>query len=204
MLAEISIYVYRRRDLFSDWEAVVIYPSRSIEQSRREIVHELLESGRITTVYLDELGVEELSTGLGLMVLTTLEGDEAKAEARRLIEQAQGSKDIINLVSTIVLYKFNTLSRDEVDLMLGIELQQTRVYQEASAEGEVRGRTIEGRSLVLKLLTRKLGNISPEIQARVNSLTIDRVEALGEDLLDFTQMEDLNSWLATDTNVKID
>ena len=76
--------------------------------------------------------------------------------------------------------------------------------QEASAEGEVRGRTNEGRSLVLKLLTRKLGNISREIQAQVNSLTLDRVESLGEDLLDFTQMEDLNSWLATDTNVKID
>jgi predicted transposase YdaD len=150
------------------------------------------------------LGGEELSTGLGLMVLTTLEGDEAKAEARRLIGQAQGSRDIINLVSTIILYKFNTLSRDEVDLMLGIELQQTRVYQEASAEGEVKGRTNEGRSLVLKLLTRKLGNISSEIQARVNSLTLDRVESLGEDLLDFTQMEDLNSWLDTDTNVKID
>ena len=73
MLAEISIYVYRRRALFSDWQAVVIYPSRSIEQSRREIVREILASGRITRVYLDELGVEELSTGLGLMVLTTLE-----------------------------------------------------------------------------------------------------------------------------------
>ena len=80
--------------------------------------------------------------------------------------------------------------------MLGIELQQTRVYQDA--------RTDEGRSLVIKLLTRKLGDISLEIQARVNSLTLDRVEALGEDLLDFTQMEDLDSWLDTDTNVKID
>ncbi|MCY7334836.1 MAG: Rpn family recombination-promoting nuclease/putative transposase, partial [Chamaesiphon sp.] len=114
MLAEISVYVYRHRDLFLDWQAVIIYPSRSIEQSRREIVRELLEGGRITRVYLDELGVE-LSTGLGLMVLTTLEGDEAKAEARRLIAQAQGSRDIINLVSTIILYKFDTLSRDEVD-----------------------------------------------------------------------------------------
>lgn len=191
MLAEISIYVYRHRDLFLDWQAVVIYPSRSIEQSQREIVRELLASGRITRVYLDELGEVELSTGLGLMVLTTLEGDEAKAEARRLIGQAQGSRDIINLVSTIILYKFNTLSRDEVDLMLGIELQQTRVYQDA--------RTDEGRSLVLRLLARKFGTISPEIQAQVNSLTLDRVESLGEDLLDFTQMEDLTSWLALDS-----
>lgn len=199
MLAEISIYVYRHRDLFLDWQAVVIYPSRSIEQSRREIVRELLESGRITRVYLDELGAVELSTGLGLMVLTTLEGDEAKAEARRLIGQAQGSRDIINLVSTIVLYKFNTLSRDEVDLMLGIELQQTRVYREAEADGAVRGRTDEGRSLVLRLLARKFGTISPEIQAQVNSLTLDRVESLAEDLLDFTQMADLTSWLALDS-----
>ena len=90
----------------------------------------MLASSRITPIYLDELEtVEELPTGLGLMVLTTLEGEEAKAEARGLIQRAQNSRDIINLVSTIVLYKFNTLSRDEVDLMLGIELQQTRVYQ---------------------------------------------------------------------------
>jgi predicted transposase/invertase (TIGR01784 family) len=192
MLAEISIYVYRHRDLFLDWQAVVIYPSRSIEQSRREIVGELLASGRITRVYLDELGeVEELSTALGLMVLTTLEGDEAKAKARRLIGQAQGSRDIINLVSTIVLYKFDTLSRDEVDLMLGIELKQTRVYQEA--------RTDEGRSLVLRQLTKKLGIISAETQAQVNSLTLDRVESLAEDLLDFTQIADLINWLDLDS-----
>jgi predicted transposase/invertase (TIGR01784 family) len=200
MLSEISIYSYRQRDRFSDWQAVVIYPSRSIEQSRQNIVRELLSSGRIARVYLDELGAaEDLPIGLGLMVLTTLEGEQAKAEARRLIGQAQGSRDIINLVSTIVLYKFDTLSRDEVDLMLGIELQQTRVYQDAEAEGAVRGRSEEGRALVLRQLTRKFGNISPEIQAQVNILTIDRVESLAEDLLDFTQMADLINWLDIDS-----
>jgi predicted transposase/invertase (TIGR01784 family) len=192
ILAEISIYVYRHRDLFLDWQAVVLYPSRRVEQSRREIVRELLASGRITRVYLDELGdTEELSIELGLMVLTTLEGDQAKAEARRLIGQAQGSRDIINLVSTIVLYKFDNLSRDEVNLMLGIELQQTRVYRDA--------RTDEGRSLVLRQLARKFGTISLEIQAQVNSLTLDRVESLAEDLLDFTQVADLINWLDLDS-----
>jgi predicted transposase/invertase (TIGR01784 family) len=208
MMSETSIYTYRHREEFSDWEAVVIYPSRSVEQSRLQVVRELLTSGRITRVYLDELGaVERLPTGLGLMVLTTLEGDEAKAEARRLVEQAQNSRDIINLVSTIVLYKFNTLSRDEVDAMLGIELQQTRVYQEAKAEGETigevrgeargleRGRTEGEQSLVLRLLTRKLGKIDPVMRTRISSLSIDKIESLGEDLLDFTQMEDLSTWL---------
>jgi predicted transposase/invertase (TIGR01784 family) len=196
ILSEISIYSYRQRERFSDWQAVVIYPSRNIEQSRLDTVRELLASGRITRVYLNELGEREnLPIGLGLMVLTTLEGERAKSEARTLISQAQGNRDIINLVSTIVLYKFDTLSRDEVDLMLGIELQQTRVYREARAEGEVSGRTDEGRSLVLRQLARKLGAINPEIQVQVNSLTLDRVESLAEDLLDFTQMADLVSWL---------
>jgi predicted transposase/invertase (TIGR01784 family) len=55
MLSEISIYTYRQRDRFSDWQAVVIYPSRNVEQSQRAIVREMLTSGRITRVYLDDL-----------------------------------------------------------------------------------------------------------------------------------------------------
>ena len=199
MLSEISIYIYRHRNLFADWRAIVIYPSRSLEQSDSSVVIDMLASGRIVRVYLDELGaVEKLPIGLGLMVLTTLEGDEAKAEARRLVGQAQGSRDIINLLSTIIVYKFVNLSRDEVDAVLGIELQQTRVYREAVAEGEVigleRGRSEGEQALVLKLLTRKLGKINGESQARVNSLTIDRLESLGEALLDFTSTADLEAW----------
>ena len=62
-----------------------------------------------------------------------------------------------------------------------------RVYQEAKADGE--------QILVLKQLTRKLGTITPEVRAQVNSLNIERLESLGEDLLDFSQMSDLLAWL---------
>jgi hypothetical protein len=63
-------------------------------------------------------------------------------------------------------------------------------------EGIVQGRELEARSLVIKQLTRKFGNLSPELLARVNGLSIDRVEALAEDLLDFTSVSDLERWLA--------
>ncbi len=208
MLSEISIYTYRHRDLFSDWRAVAIYPSRSVEQSNLNVAIEMLASGRITPIYLDELATgAELPIGLSLMVLTTLEGDAAKVEAKRLVGQAQGSRDIISMLSTIIVYKFSNLSRDEVDAMLGIELEQTRVYQEAKAEGETigevrgeargleRGRTEGEQALVLKQLTRKLGKIDARIQARVNSLEIEQIEELGEALLDFSQMNDLVAWL---------
>jgi predicted transposase/invertase (TIGR01784 family) len=209
MLSEISIYTYRNRDSFADWRAVAIYPSRQMEQSNLNAVVEMLASGRITPIYLDELGmVEELPVSTGMMVLTTLEGDDATQSAISLIQRAQGDRSIIDVISTIMVYKFSNLSRDEVDAMLGIELQQTRVYQEARAEGETigevrgeakgleRGRTEGEQALVLKLLIRKLGKINPQLRSRISNLKIEQVESLGEALLDFTSIADLEAWLS--------
>jgi predicted transposase/invertase (TIGR01784 family) len=196
MDSEIGIYVYRNREQFLDWRAVVIYQSRSIEQSRIDTVQEMLVSGRIQRVYLDELGeIDQLPIGVGLMVLTTLEGDKATQSAISLIDRGQGDRGIIDIVSTIIVYKFSNLSRDEVDVMLGIELEQTRVYREAKAEGLELGLQQE-KTLVLRQLNRKLGNLSPQVQTRVLALEIDRVESLGEDLLDFTSITDLEAWLS--------
>jgi predicted transposase/invertase (TIGR01784 family) len=200
MVSEISIYTYRRRSSLSNWRAVAIYPSRSIEQSDTSLFEELLASGRITPIYLDELGDgAELPTGLGLMVLTTLEGDAAVDRARQTIERSRLLPDgnaILELVSTIMVYKFGNLTRDEVNAMLGIELEQTRVYQDAKAEGKAEGKAEEGRALVLKQLARKLGgSIEPDLQSRVNSLTIEQIESLGEALLDFQEVEELVNWL---------
>jgi predicted transposase/invertase (TIGR01784 family) len=199
MIREISIYAYRHRDSFADWRAVVIYPSRRMDKSNLSIAIEMLNSGRITPIYLDELQTEGiLPIGLSLMVLTTLEGDRAKAEAIDLIERAQGDRAIIDVISTIMVYKFSNLSRDEIDAMLGIELEETRVYQEARAEGRAEGLEIgiqQERTLVIKQLNRKLGNLSSQVQTIVSDLSIDRVESLGEALLDFTSMADLEAWL---------
>jgi predicted transposase/invertase (TIGR01784 family) len=204
MNSEIGIYIYRNREQLSNWQAVVIYPSRNIEQSRLDTVQEMLASGRIQRVYLDELGeIEELPIGLGLMVLTTLEGDKATAEARGLIERAEGSRDIIDLISTIMVYKFSNLSRDEVNAMLGIELKETRVYRDAKAEGErvgevrgeARGEVKEAQSLIFRLLTRRVGKVSIEVETRIKSLPLARLEELHDAALDFTQIGDLTSWL---------
>jgi predicted transposase/invertase (TIGR01784 family) len=198
LLSEISIYIYRNRERFADWQVVVIYPTRTMEQSRTEVVREMLASGRIIRVYLDELGeAAELPTGLGLMVLTTLEGDEAISEARGFIDRSQGNRGIIDAVSTIMVYKFSNLSRDEVDAMLGIELEQTRVYREARAEGETIGEVNEAQSLILRLLKRRVGNISIDLEARIKTLPLAQLEELGEALLDFSQMNDLIAWLDT-------
>ena len=159
-------------------------------------------------VYLDELGeIAELPTGLGLMVLTTLEGEEAKTQARGLVDRSRDSRAIIDLVSTIIVYKFTNLSRDEVDVMLGVTLQQTRVYQEARLEGKVEG-LAEGEiigeakgeakgeaRMIVRQLNRRLGSLSTDVSAQIQQLTIPQMEALGEALLDFTSLVELEGWL---------
>jgi predicted transposase/invertase (TIGR01784 family) len=194
MNSEIGIYAYRQRSMFRDWRAIVIYPSRDIEQARTETVDEFLASGRITRVYLDQLGpIATLPIGLQLMVLTTLEEKMAIDTARSMITQAQttNARAIIELVSTIIVYKFTRLSREEVAAMIGITLEQTRVYQDAFAEGEARGEL----RMVQRQLTRQIGEISAVNQAKLKQLSTDELEALHDAALDFTQASDLTTWL---------
>jgi predicted transposase/invertase (TIGR01784 family) len=157
MMAEISIFVYRERNTFRDWFAVAIYPSRSVEQDCLYIVREFLDSGRITRIYLDELAqIEALPWGLGLMVLTMLSDTQMVVEARSMLQRAETSPDrsaILDLVTTAIVYRFTNLSRDEVDAMLGAELRETRVIQEAIDEGLEQERRNAIESLLLVRFT---------------------------------------------------
>ncbi len=114
LLAEISIFAYRDRDSFKDWRAVVIYPTRDIEQERLDIVQEFLASGRITRIYLDELGeIEDLPWSLGLMALTILPSDEMLEKAKGMLQRSEtsdGGSAILDLVITAIVYKFSDLT----------------------------------------------------------------------------------------------
>jgi Domain of unknown function (DUF4351) len=50
-------------------------------------------------------------------------------------------------------------------------------------------------ALVLRLLTRRLGAVAPEVQTQVQSLSLAQLESLCEDLLDFSEPDDLLNWL---------
>lgn len=85
--------------------------------------------------------------------------------------------------------------------MLGMRLEETRVYREAKAEGEQigeeRGRQEGATSLVLRQLARRLQQVLPEeMRSRIAALPLAQLEALGEALLDFSTMADLEAWLA--------
>jgi Domain of unknown function (DUF4351) len=52
------------------------------------------------------------------------------------------------------------------------------------------------RALILRLLTRRIGELTPDMQQKIQSLSLAQIEALGEELLDFTGVDDLVGWLS--------
>ncbi|MBW4512308.1 MAG: Rpn family recombination-promoting nuclease/putative transposase [Scytonematopsis contorta HA4267-MV1] len=207
LFAESHLYFYRNRSRFSDWQAVVIYPSRNIEQSDTYPHRTLLNGEQVYRVYLNELGdIRKLPLGLALMLLTTVKESQAPEEARYLLSrssqeqpQAANRAIILDMVTTIMVYKFEQLSRREVESMLGITLQETRVYQEIKEEGRELGLE-EGREeatvkLIVRQLTRRFGELSEEMRLQISSLPMPVLENLSEALLDFTSLADLQAWL---------
>lgn len=210
LFGESFLYFYRNRERFSDWQAIVLYPTRTVEQSNTHPYRSLLNSEQVHRVYLNELGeIRQLPLGLALMVLTTTEAAQAPEEARYLLARSQQEaseptldRAIIELVTTIMVYKFVQLSRLEVEAMLGLTLQETQFYQDAKADGKQEGRQ-EGRqeaeqrerSLILRQLTRKVGELPSSIAEQLEQLSIVQLESLGEALLEFSSLTDLETWL---------
>jgi predicted transposase/invertase (TIGR01784 family) len=56
IFAETALYFYRNRENFSDWQVVVIYPSRGTEQDSLYPYRNLLNSDQVHRIYLNELG----------------------------------------------------------------------------------------------------------------------------------------------------
>jgi predicted transposase YdaD len=150
-------------------------------------------------IYLDELGdIHQLPVWVALMVLTTLEESQAPEAARYLLTKSNqetsslSSQVIIEMITTIMMYKFEKLTLREVEVMLGISLERSRAYREIKQEG-IEQATF---NLVIRLLTKRFGELSAEIRSSISALPLPVMENLSEALLDFTNLNDLQIWLA--------
>lgn len=61
--------------------------------------------------------------------------------------------------------------------------------------GIEQGRQQEALALNLRLLSRRLGTISPQQEEAIRNLSLTQLEALSEALLDFTTSANLDAWL---------
>jgi predicted transposase/invertase (TIGR01784 family) len=219
MFAEVGLYLVQHRDTF-DWRAIAIFPRRSLEPKNRHRHRTVLGSEQFTVIYLEDLlKVESDLLGIQIMQLIVAKPKKSQGYVQKIAERLKGRTDvqnqaIIELVNTVMVYKFPNLSREVIEAMFSIsELKQTRVYRDAKDEGRnegrvegrvegrdegrVEGRTEEAQSLILRLLARQIGPLDQATESQIRSLSLSQLEELGEALLDFSQLSELKSWLET-------
>jgi predicted transposase/invertase (TIGR01784 family) len=78
----------------------------------------------------------------------------------------------------------------------GIQEGKAQGIQEGKAQGVQEGKS----SLLLKLLSRKLGTISDEIKVLLHELSSERLDVLSEALFELESLADLHNWLENINN----
>ena len=130
------------------------------------------------------------------------ERPKVKAECLRLLATLKLNPAKMQLISGFV------------DTYLRLNQEEQRVFEEKITEfqpeqkegvmeivtswmeqGIERGEKREALSLISRLLSRRVGVISPELESQIQELSLTELETLAEDLLDFNSVEDLQQWL---------
>ncbi|MDV2997552.1 MAG: hypothetical protein N4J56_007257 [Chroococcidiopsis sp. SAG 2025] len=70
-------------------------------------------------------------------------------------------------------------------------MRESVIYQEIIE----RGKREEALSFTLRLLTRRIGGVAPDLQTQIQNLTTSQLEELGVALLDFNNADALTAWL---------
>jgi hypothetical protein len=91
------------------------------------------------------------------------------------------------------------LETDDRELIMRLEPLYQRNREQAKEEGRQEGKQ-EGKqegekNLILRLLHRRIGEIDSLLIERITGLSIEQLENLGEALLDFSSVADLEGWL---------
>ncbi|MBD1212578.1 MAG: DUF4351 domain-containing protein [Dolichospermum circinale Clear-D4] len=75
-------------------------------------------------------------------------------------------------------------------------MEESWVYQDILQKGEQKGKRREALELILRMLKRRFGNIPAKIEQQLPNLGLTQLEDLAEELLDFSQIDDLVKYMA--------
>lgn len=149
----------------------------------------------------------DLSPNLEILKLLVVDESESLVLAQSILQSADTDQERLrrlDLVEAILVNRFPQLSTEEILKMLNLktaDIKETRFYQEVLLvgleEGRQEGRQEEAANLVIRLLIRRCGFLSSSLEIRVRSLLVNQLELLGEALLDFTDIKDLERWLVS-------
>jgi predicted transposase YdaD len=165
-----------------------------------------LHGGWMHRLYLEDLlPLTNLGPTLALLRLLVVPNEDVGADAQAILAAAANEAEflrVLDLVEAILVSKLPSLSIEEIKDMLDLQdvsLSETQffkeVFQQGEDQGEQKGRQEGQIDLALRQIVRRCGELAIEQVTQIRSLPIVQLENLGEALLDFTGMADLELWL---------
>jgi predicted transposase/invertase (TIGR01784 family) len=103
---------------------------------------------------------------------------------REQLEEIQRRQMFLTDQETITMYA------KEIGMEIGIKMGR----QEGRQEGIDLG-IQKQKNLVLRQVKKIIPDITPELETKINNLSIESIELLGEELFDFKTLDDLINWL---------
>jgi Domain of unknown function (DUF4351) len=118
---------------------------------------------------------------------------EAIAEVLSFDTEDPRRSSILKLLASwkISIEVARELEAQEEELLMAL----SQAYLEWEQQTEQRGIWQGELAIVLRLLTRRIGPIAPPLETQIRSLSLTQLESLGEALLDFSEPNDLVTWL---------
>ncbi|KYC38523.1 hypothetical protein WA1_35635 [Scytonema hofmannii PCC 7110] len=104
-----------------------------------------------------------------------------------MIEETQQQQNISACVQLLAGLRFD---ENLIQQFFSEEVMQESVIYQSIVQKEA-------LRLIVRLLNRRFGDVAPEIEQRIRSLSTAELENLGEALLDFSNTHDLITWLET-------
>jgi predicted transposase/invertase (TIGR01784 family) len=202
--AEIFLYLQQYPEK-RPWQGLLILHNRQ-QYLGESVPYQVLLREQVKCLYLEDLLPRaDISPNLALLKLLVLEEAEAFHLGRHILEESETQTTFqqrLNLIETILVNKFPHLGTQEILRMLDLkttDITQSRFYQEVvevgRQEGLQAGLLAGEADLILRQLTRKYGTLTPEVNQQIKALTIAELGDLGEALLDFVEISDLENWL---------
>ena len=203
-MADYRLRVYRRFPDKQMYQAVVyLRRSRSplVYQTRFELPGTQHE---FNVVRLWEEPTERFLETPGLLPFAVLtQTDDREAILRTVGQKVEAMTDRrqqSDLAASASILAGLVLSKEMIQRVLRQEImRESVIYQEIEAQGIAKGETSgiqKGEAtFALRLLKHKFGSLTPELESRISALSLAQLDALANSLLDFSELDDLRTWL---------
>ncbi|MGK7887304.1 MAG: Rpn family recombination-promoting nuclease/putative transposase [Crocosphaera sp.] len=177
---------------------VVIYLRENSSELTQQTVFELSKTRHeFDVIRLWEVPTDILLQSKGLLPFAVLGQSKNRENILRQISQQieniSDRREKSNLAASTSILADLVLSKDIIQRLLREDImKESVIYQDIEEKAKQKGEA----NLIIRILKRRFGQISDDLLTQIRGLSVEKLEDLGEALLDFQSENDLTQWFS--------